>query len=148
MCRLAALALLTVALPVPAAEPPKRPNVVWIVVDDMSGNFSCYGETLIRTPHVDKLAADGTRFCRAFVTASVCSPCRSALVTGCYQTTIGAHHHRSGRGELKIHLPGDVVPVPVLLTSRVGPVAESMTVEAAVPVARSDFPSPSATCSV
>ena len=66
------------------------------------------------TPHVDQLAAEGTRFSKAFVTAPVCSPCRSALITGCYQTTIGAHHHRSGRGELKIHLPGDVVPVPVL----------------------------------
>ena len=92
----------------------KPPNIVWIIVDDMSANFSCYGEKTIQTPNVDKLAADGTRFSKAFITAPVCSPCRSALITGCYQTTIGAHHHRSGRGELKIRLPGDVVPVPVL----------------------------------
>ncbi len=91
-----------------------RPNIVWIFVDDMSAHFSCYGETLIETPHVDGLAREGTRFTRAFVTAPVCSPCRSALITGCYQTTIGAHHHRSGRGALKIHLPDGVVPVPVL----------------------------------
>jgi arylsulfatase A-like enzyme len=97
-----------------AAESATRPNIVWIVVDDMSANFSCYGETTIRTPHVDRLAAEGTRFASAFVTAPVCSACRSAVITGCYQTTIGAHHHRSGRGELKIHLPGDVTPVPVL----------------------------------
>ncbi|MBM3272336.1 sulfatase [Candidatus Kaiserbacteria bacterium] len=97
-----------------ADEPAKRPNIVWIIVDDMSANFSCYGEKLIRTPHVDQLANDGTRFSKAFVTAPVCSPCRSALITGCYQTTIGAHHHRSGRGERKITLPGDVVPAPVL----------------------------------
>src|SRR5688500_3622642 len=114
MYRLAALLLLFLAPQAPAAEPAKRPNIVWIVVDDMSANFSCYGEKLIKTPHVDKLAAEGTRFSKAFVTAPVCSPCRSALITGCYQTTIGAHHHRSGRGELKITLPGDVVPVPVL----------------------------------
>jgi arylsulfatase A-like enzyme len=112
--RLAALALLALVPPVPAAEPAGRPNVVWIVVDDMSANFSCYGEKTIRTPHVDRLAAEGTRFSRAFVTAPVCSPCRSAMITGCYQTTIAAHHHRSGRGELKINLPGAVVPVPVL----------------------------------
>jgi arylsulfatase A-like enzyme len=97
-----------------AAEPVKKPNIVWIIVDDMSAHFSCYGEKLIQTPHVDRLAQEGTRFTRAFVTAPVCSPCRSALITGCYQTTIGAHHHRSGRGELKINLPGDVVPAPVL----------------------------------
>jgi arylsulfatase A-like enzyme len=97
-----------------ASADAKRPNIVWIIVDDMSANFSCYGEKTIKTPHVDKLAAEGTRFSKAFVTAPVCSPCRSALITGCYQTTIGAHNHRSGRGELKINLPGEVVPVPVL----------------------------------
>jgi arylsulfatase A-like enzyme len=112
--RLAALALLALVPPAPASEPPRRPNILWIVVDDMSANFSCYGEKLIKTPHVDKLAADGTRFSRAFVTAPVCSPSRSALITGCYQTTIGAHHHRSGRGELKITLPTEVIPVPAL----------------------------------
>lgn len=91
-----------------------RPNIVWIIVDDMSANFSCYGETTIATPHVDRLAAQGTRFSQAFVTAPVCSPCRSALITGMYQTTIGAHHHRSGRGEEKINLPSSVVPLPIL----------------------------------
>jgi arylsulfatase A-like enzyme len=90
-----------------------QPNVLWFVVDDMSPSFACYGETLIQTPAVDKLAAEGTKFTRAYVTAPVCSTCRSALITGMYQTTIGAHHHRSGRGEMKIHLPPEVTPVPV-----------------------------------
>lgn len=90
-----------------------QPNILWFVIDDMSPSFSCYGETLIKTPAVDKLAAEGTKFTRAYVTAPVCSTCRSALITGMYQTTIGAHHHRSGRGELKINLPTDVTPVPV-----------------------------------
>lgn len=105
------LLLLLTASPAWAA---KQPNIVWIIVDDMSANFGCYGEKLIATPHVDRLAKDGTKFNKAFITAPVCSPCRSAMITGCYQTTIGAHHHRSGRGELKIHLPKDVVPVPKL----------------------------------
>jgi arylsulfatase A-like enzyme len=114
MYRLATLALLVFALPSPAAELRGRPNIVWIIVDDMSANFGCYGEKLIQTPNVDALAREGTRFRRAFVTAPVCSPSRSALITGCYQTTLGAHHHRSGRGKLKIHLPEEVVPVPKL----------------------------------
>lgn len=97
-----------------ATERLARPNIVWIIVDDMSPHFACYGATQIATPHVDRLAREGILFRRAFVTAPVCSPCRSALITGCYQTTIGAHHHRSGRGELKIHLPEGIVPVPVL----------------------------------
>jgi arylsulfatase A-like enzyme len=94
-----------------------RPNILWFIVDDMSANFSCYGESLIVTPHVDRLAAEGTRFSNAYVTAPVCSPCRSALITGMYQTSIGAHHHRSGRGSIKIYLPEGVVPIPELLKS-------------------------------
>ncbi len=90
------------------------PNVLWIIVDDMSPHFGCYGEKSIQTPHVDRLAREGTRFDNAFITAPVCSPCRSALITGMYQTTIGSHHHRSGRGSLKIKLPQGVEPVPLL----------------------------------
>ena len=92
----------------------EKQNVLWFVVDDMSANFSCYGETAIQTPHVDRLAREGTKFSNAFITAPVCSACRSALITGMYQTSIGAHHHRSGRGTEKIHLPAGVELVPAL----------------------------------
>ena len=92
----------------------KRPNILWIVPDEMSAHFSCYGEKLIETPHVDRLAERGTLFENAFVTAPVCSTCRSALITGVYQTTLGAHHHRSGKGVEKISLPEDVTPLPRL----------------------------------
>ena len=91
-----------------------RPNIVWVVVEDMSDHFGCYGETTIKTPNVDRLAAEGVLFQNAFVTAPVCSTCRSALITGMYQTTIGVHHHRSGRGIVKIQLPTGVRPIPVL----------------------------------
>lgn len=91
-----------------------RPNILWVIVDDMSANFSCYGESQVETPHVDALARRGVLFTKAFVTAPVCSTCRSAFITGMYQTSIGAHHHRSGRGEKKIHLPDGIVPVPSL----------------------------------
>ncbi|WP_422925270.1 sulfatase-like hydrolase/transferase [Singulisphaera sp. PoT] len=94
-----------------------RPNIVWIIVDDMSANFSCYGEAAIRTPNVDRIAREGTRFSKAFVTAPVCSPCRSALITGMYQTSIGAHNHRSGRGDERIRLPEGVEPVPAIFKS-------------------------------
>lgn len=92
----------------------ERPNVVWFVVDDMSANFSCYGEKTIQTPNVDQLAKEGLRFTRAYATSSVCSTFRSALITGMYQTTIGAHHHRSGHGTHRITLPDGVRPVPSL----------------------------------
>lgn len=91
-----------------------RPNIVWIIPDDMSADFSCYGETAIETPNVDRLAAEGVKFSNAYVTAPVCSTCRSAFITGMYQTSIGAHHHRSGRGVRKLHLPPNVKLVPEL----------------------------------
>ena len=91
-----------------------RPNIVWIIPDDMSANFSCYGETAIETPNVDRLAQRGIKFTNAYVTAPVCSTCRSAFITGMYQTSIGAHHHRSGRGTEKIELPQNVTLVPKL----------------------------------
>ena len=114
------LALILAALwvlggPGRAAENAARPNIVWILVDDMSANFSCYGETTIRTPHVDALAAQGTRFSRAFVTAPICSISRSALMTGCYQTTIGGQNHRSGSEKFPITLPVGMKTVPQLL---------------------------------
>jgi arylsulfatase A-like enzyme len=108
------IAMALVLLAGSVQEPDLRPNILWFIVDDMSANFSCYGEKTISTPHVDRMAAEGTRFSRAFITAPVCSPCRSALITGMYQTSIGAHQHRSGRGELKIRLPEGVEPAPVL----------------------------------
>jgi arylsulfatase A-like enzyme len=107
--------LLTFALVLAASSAGARPNLLWIVVDDMSADFSCYGESLVETPHVDRLAAEGIRFTRAFVTAPVCSSSRSAMITGCYQTSIGAHHHRSGRGQHRIRLPEGVAPLPALL---------------------------------
>ena len=102
-------------LPAEAPPAPGKPNILWIVMDDVGVELPCYGEKTIQTPHIDRLVREGTRFDRAFLTSSVCSPSRSAMITGMYQTTIGAHHHRSGRGTEKIHLPAGVEPLPALL---------------------------------
>ena len=96
----------------PAAD--TRPNIVWIIAEDMSPHFGCYGDKSISTPHVDRMASEGTLFTRAFVTAPICSISRSALITGMYQTSIGAQNHRSGRGKIKINLPEGVELVPAL----------------------------------
>jgi uncharacterized sulfatase len=75
----------------------RRPNVLWIYCEDMGLDLGCYGDPLVRTPHIDRLAAEGVLFTNAFVTAPVCSASRSAIITGRYQTGFGAHHHRSRR---------------------------------------------------
>jgi arylsulfatase A-like enzyme len=106
------LIIVSLALTARVLAAETRPNILWFIVDDMSANFSCYGERTISTPNVDRLAREGTRFSHAYTTAPVCSPCRSGFITGMYQTTIGAHHHRSGRGTERIKLPTGVEPVP------------------------------------
>ena len=73
----------------------ERPNILWLISEDTSPDFGCYGNTLVRTPNVDRLAAEGMRFTHSFATSPVCSPSRSAFCTGMYQTTIGAHQHRT-----------------------------------------------------
>ena len=72
-----------------------RPNILWISLEDTTPRFGCYGDLLARTPNIDNLAAGGCRFPNAFSTAGVCSPSRSAIITGMYQTSIGTHHHRT-----------------------------------------------------
>ena len=85
----------------------ERPNVLWIYLEDVSGWFSCYGETLIETPNIDQLAKDGIRFDRFYTPAGVCSATRSAIVTGMMQTSIGAHNHRSCRANFRGKSMGD-----------------------------------------
>ena len=72
-----------------------RPNILWLFLEDMNPWMSCYGDHTIQTPNIDALAASGVKFDRAYQTSGVCSPSRSATITGMYQTTIGAHNHNS-----------------------------------------------------
>ena len=88
-----------------------RPNILWLISEDTSPDLACYGNTLVQTPHLDRLAAEGTRFDAAFATCPVCSPARSAFMTGMYQTSIGAHNHRSHRED------GYGLPEPVKVIS-------------------------------
>ena len=74
---------------------PVASNIVWIVIEDASPHVGCYGETLIKTPNIDRMAREGILFQNAFVTSPVCSSSRSAMITGMYQTTLGVHNHRS-----------------------------------------------------
>ncbi|HUR53078.1 MAG TPA: sulfatase-like hydrolase/transferase, partial [Gemmataceae bacterium] len=90
--RFALLALVLSASPLRAAD---RPNVVWIVAEDMSPNMGCYGDPDAITPNLDKLATQSARFTRCFTHAPVCAPSRSGLITGMYPTTMGSHHMRS-----------------------------------------------------
>ena len=74
-----------------------RPNILWILAEDFSPDLACYGNELVSTPSLDRLASEGVRYTQCICTAPVCSAARSALMTGMFQTSIGAHNHRSHR---------------------------------------------------
>ena len=78
--------------------PPTRPNIVWIMLEDWGYQLSCYGEPGIQTPHIDKVAQEGIRYTNSFCTAPVCSPSRSAMMTGFHQNYINANQHRTRKG--------------------------------------------------
>ncbi len=92
-----ALLLIAVVAGVHAAE--KRPNILWILGDDLGVELGCYGEPGAKTPVLDQLAASGMRFTRFYTTAPVCSAARSAWMTGMYAQTIRAHQHRTPQPE-------------------------------------------------
>ena len=121
---LAALLAAGPAASQPAAGQPApgfRPNVVLILAEDASADLGVYGNALVHTPRLDRLAGEGVRFERAFVTSPICSPSRTALVTGMYPTTTGTMHHRSqvrrgkGSGNKDFYASYDLPPsVPFL----------------------------------
>ena len=95
------------------SQPSSRPNILWILAEDLGPQLHCYGYPIVHTPNLDQFASEGARFARAFTTAPVCSASRSAFNTGVYQTTTGAHNHRSHRKD------GYVLPDGVeLITER------------------------------
>ncbi len=81
--------------------PERKPNIILIIADDMSWNDAgAYGHPHIRTPHIDRMAANGMRFDQAFLMTSSCSPSRSSIITGKYP-------HQTNAEQLHWLLPGD-----------------------------------------
>jgi arylsulfatase A-like enzyme len=87
-----------------------RPNILWIVGENLKLDLGCYGAKNVHTPNLDALAAAGVRYTRVFSTSPVCAPSRSAFMTGMYQTTTDTHHMRSHRDD-GFRLPAGVRPI-------------------------------------
>ena len=85
-----------------------RPNILWIVADDLGTDLSCYGTPHVFTPHLDMLAKEGILYRNHFTVAAVCSASRSALITGMYPQSIDSHQHRT---QIKDSLPNPVMPI-------------------------------------
>ncbi len=85
----------------------RKPNIIWIMADDLSwGDIGCFGQELIRTPNIDRLAAEGMRFTQCYSGSAVCAPSRSSLMQGLHQghatvrgNMIGSYRHTLQPGE-------------------------------------------------
>ncbi len=87
-----------------------RPNIVWIMADDLGyGDLGCYGQSRIKTPHIDRLAAAGMRFTQCYAGCTVCAPSRCALMTGRH-----TGHARVRSNSLVPLAPEDVTVAEVL----------------------------------
>ncbi len=87
-----------------------RPNILWLSAEDISAHLGCYDDPHAITPHLDRLATEGARYTHAYTTAGVCAPCRSGIITGLYQTSLGTHHMRC-----TAKLPNHIRPFPAYL---------------------------------
>ncbi|MDP6358774.1 MAG: sulfatase-like hydrolase/transferase [Planctomycetota bacterium] len=103
------LTILALLFSITFAEP-SRPNILWISCEDISPHIGCFGDPHAITPNLDQLAKEGVRYSNAFTAAGVCAPCRSTIITGMYQTSLGTHHMRC-----KATLPPQVKPFPAYL---------------------------------
>jgi arylsulfatase A-like enzyme len=87
----------------------QKPNFIIFIADDVSwDDLGCYGNTVVKTPNIDRLAREGIKFNNAFLTASSSSPSRCSIITGRYP-------HSTGAAELHTLLPYDQIPFPLLL---------------------------------
>jgi N-sulfoglucosamine sulfohydrolase len=86
----------------------ERPNILWIIADDLGMDLGCHGTVAVQTPNLDQLAEQGVQFDRAYSTGPVCSVSRSSLITGMYPTTIRCQPHRKVS---KLPLPDGIKPI-------------------------------------
>ena len=84
------------------AATPKRPNIVFILIDDLGwADLGCYGSTYHETPRIDALAATGMKFTDFYAVGPVCSPTRASIVSGQYPARLGLTNFISGKAPKK-----------------------------------------------
>ncbi|WP_138994525.1 sulfatase [Larkinella sp. C7] len=103
----------------PAHQTPEPPNILWITCEDMSPHLGAFGDRVVKTPNLDRLAAEGVRYSRVYSTAGVCAPSRSALITGMYQTSIGTQHMRTLQADPFPHKSSPVKSYSAVLPAEV-----------------------------
>lgn len=105
-----------------ALQLPERPNILWLVTEDMGAYIPAFGDLTIETPNLSRLASEGVVYSNLFSTSGVCAPSRAAIATGMYPSSIGANHMRTGSNTKQTGLkayeaipPSDVKMISELL---------------------------------
>ena len=89
-----------------------RPNIIFILADDLGyGDLGCYGQKRIKTPNLDKLAADGVRFTQVYSGSTVCAPSRCALMTGLHSGHAPVRGNWEKPNEGQFPLPAETITV-------------------------------------
>jgi len=116
MHRLACRALWLIVNVAPLAAAAERPNVIFILADDLGyGDLGCFEQKLIQTPHLDRMAAEGMRFTQAYAGATVCAPSRCCLMTGKHGGHAPIRGNREVQPEGQVPMPADTFTVAHLM---------------------------------
>lgn len=116
------LSLLCLATSIAVAEiavkqkPIDKPNIIFILSDDIAqGDLGCYGQKLIQTPNLDRMASEGTRYTQAYCGTAVCAPSRTSLITGLHMGHSPIRGNREIKPEGQKPLPSNTITVAQLL---------------------------------
>jgi arylsulfatase A-like enzyme len=113
----ALLALANLTTPSNAAE--RKPNIILIIADDLGyGDLGCYGQQKIRTPNLDRMAAEGMRFTQNYSGSPVCAPSRCVLMTGLHSGHAYIRNNKSVQPEGQEPIPAETVTIPELLKAQ------------------------------
>ena len=102
-----------------AQTPSRPPNIIFILSDDLAqGDVGCYGQKLIKTAHLDRMAAEGTRYGQCYCGTSVCAPSRTSLMTGLHTGHSPVRANREIQPGGQLPLPAETVTVAQVLKTR------------------------------
>lgn len=98
------------------AASPSKPNIIFVLSDDLAqGDLGCYGQKLIKTPRLDRMAAEGTRFPQTYSGTTVCAPSRSSLMTGLHMGHCPIRANREIQPEGQMPLPAETGTIAQVL---------------------------------
>tara|TARA_B100000902_G_scaffold348944_1_gene357182 strand:- start:22 stop:426 length:405 start_codon:yes stop_codon:yes gene_type:complete len=106
------LTIIAIAAAAGETQPIKKPNFIFVLSDDIArGDLGCYGQNLIKTPRLDQIAAEGTRYSQAYCGTSVCDPSRASFFTDLHSSQCPVLGNDEVPPEGQLPLPDETVTI-------------------------------------